>query len=147
MMMTFRTTRSAKYFRAQRLPLINVGCGEDQTVADLARGVASVVGFRGALEFDSSKPDGTPRKLLDVSRLRKLGWSPRIDLEAGIAAAYKTSCPGKAVFKPRFIPPGPSPLERSQVVLRNNSPSAARRAGRSASITPQTMRSSTLAYP
>jgi GDP-L-fucose synthase len=70
-------------------PLINVGCGEDQTVADLARTVASVVGFRGAQEFDASKPDGTPRKLLDAGRLRRLGWSPRIDLESGIAAAYR----------------------------------------------------------
>jgi len=51
--------------------------------------VAAVVGFRGALEFDTSKPDGTPRKLLDIGRLRKLGWSPGIDLKAGIAAAYK----------------------------------------------------------
>ncbi|HET7199331.1 MAG TPA: GDP-L-fucose synthase [Burkholderiales bacterium] len=69
-------------------PLINVGCGEDQTIADLARVVASVVGFQGALEFDTGKPDGTPRKLLDVGRLRALGWSPRIDLRTGIAAAY-----------------------------------------------------------
>lgn len=70
-------------------PLINVGCGEDQTIADLARAVASVVGFRGSLEFDAGKPDGTPRKLLDVGRLKRLGWSPRVGLEAGIAAAYK----------------------------------------------------------
>jgi len=56
----------------------------DQTIAELARTVASVVGFRGALEFDTSKPDGTPRKLLDVTRLKALGWSPRIGLEAGI---------------------------------------------------------------
>jgi GDP-L-fucose synthase len=70
-------------------PLINIGCGEDQTIAELARTVASVVGFRGALEFDTSKPDGTPRKLLDVGRLRRFGWSPRIGLQAGIAAAYK----------------------------------------------------------
>lgn len=69
-------------------PLVNVGCGEDQTIADLARVIASVVGFRGALEFDASKPDGTPRKLLDVGRLRVLGWSPRVDLRGGIAAAY-----------------------------------------------------------
>jgi GDP-L-fucose synthase len=70
-------------------PLINVGSGEDQTIAELARLVASVVGFRGALEFDASKPDGTPRKLLDVGRLKALGWSPRVGLAAGIAAAYK----------------------------------------------------------
>jgi|SRR5579864_4040468 len=71
------------------LPLINVGCGEDQTIADLARTAASVVGFSGKLEFDTGKPDGTPRKLLDVSRLHKLGWLPRVDLKDGIAAAYK----------------------------------------------------------
>jgi GDP-L-fucose synthase len=70
-------------------PLINVGCGEDRTIADLARAVAAVVGFRGALEFDTSKPDGTPRKLLDSGRLRQLGWSPAIDLDTGIAAAYR----------------------------------------------------------
>jgi GDP-L-fucose synthase len=70
-------------------PLINIGCGEDQTIAELARSVAAVVGFRGALEFDASKPDGTPRKLLDVGRLKRLGWSPRVDLETGIAAAYR----------------------------------------------------------
>jgi GDP-L-fucose synthase len=70
-------------------PLVNVGCGEDQTIEEHARSVASVVGFRGALEFDTSKPDGTPRKLLDVGRLKRLGWSPRVDLRTGIAAAYK----------------------------------------------------------
>lgn len=70
-------------------PLINIGCGQDQTIADLARTIASVVGFRGGLEFDTSKPDGTPRKLLDVGRLKRLGWSPRVDLKTGIAAAYK----------------------------------------------------------
>jgi GDP-L-fucose synthase len=70
-------------------PLINVGCGEDQTIAELAHAVASAVGFRGKLEFDTSKPDGTPRKLLDVGRLKRLGWSPQIGLAAGIAAAYK----------------------------------------------------------
>src|SRR5258706_5726873 len=71
------------------IPLINVGCGEDLTIADLARAVAAVVGFRGALEFHTSKPDGTPRKVLYSYRLRKLRWSPGIDLEIGIAAAYK----------------------------------------------------------
>jgi len=70
-------------------PLINVGCGEDQTIAELARAVASVIGFRGTLEFDTSKPDGTPRKLLDISRLKRLGWSPRVGLKAGVAAAYQ----------------------------------------------------------
>jgi GDP-L-fucose synthase len=70
-------------------PLINVGSGEDQTIAELAHAVASAVGFRGRLEFDTSKPDGTPRKLLDVGRLKRLGWSARVSLEGGIAAAYQ----------------------------------------------------------
>jgi len=81
------------------LPLINIGCGEDQTISDLARAVASAVGFRGALEFDTGKPDGTPRKLLDVSRLRKLGWAPRIDLKSGIAAAYEDFLHREGAFR------------------------------------------------
>jgi GDP-L-fucose synthase len=71
-----------------RPPLVNVGCGEDLTIAELAAMVARIVGFEGALEFDASKPDGTPRKLLDVDRVNALGWRPRIALEQGIADAY-----------------------------------------------------------
>ncbi len=67
---------------------INVGTGVDVTIRELAETVARVVGFAGEIVWDSSKPDGTPRKLLDVSRLRDLGWSARIDLEAGIRATY-----------------------------------------------------------
>ncbi|HEX8811528.1 MAG TPA: hypothetical protein VF742_06010, partial [Terracidiphilus sp.] len=70
-------------------PLVNIGCGEDLTVRQLAELVREVVGFEGRLTFDASKPDGTPRKLLDVSRLRKLGWQPRIPLREGIAAVYR----------------------------------------------------------
>lgn len=69
--------------------LINVGMGEDLSIAELARLVADVIGFDGAIVLDPSKPDGTPRKLLDVSRLRALGWQPRISLEAGIRATYR----------------------------------------------------------
>jgi GDP-L-fucose synthase len=69
--------------------IINVGCGEDITIAELAALVADVVGFRGALVFDRSKPDGTPRKLLDVARLRSLGWSPSIELRPGIETTYQ----------------------------------------------------------
>lgn len=69
-------------------PLINIGCGVDLTIAELAERVAKTVGFKGALKFDTSKPDGTPRKLLDVGRLYSLGWRPAIDLDAGIKAAY-----------------------------------------------------------
>jgi GDP-L-fucose synthase len=68
--------------------LINVGTGEDITIAELAALVARVVGFTGEIQQDTTKPDGTPRKLLDVSRLKALGWSARIELEAGIRATY-----------------------------------------------------------
>jgi len=69
--------------------IINVGVGEDISIRELAELVCRVVGYRGQLVFDESKPDGTPRKLLDVSRLRNLGWRPRINLEEGIAQAYQ----------------------------------------------------------
>ncbi|MXO63132.1 GDP-L-fucose synthase [Qipengyuania oceanensis] len=67
---------------------VNVGAGEDIAIGDLARLVAEVVGFTGGIEFDASKPDGTPRKLLDCSKLSDLGWQPSIGLRDGIAAAY-----------------------------------------------------------
>ncbi len=67
---------------------INVGAGTDLTIRELAELVRQVVGFEGRLEFDASKPDGTPRKLLDITRLRELGWEPRIMLEEGLADAY-----------------------------------------------------------
>ncbi|MCU1308008.1 MAG: GDP-L-fucose synthase [Acidobacteriaceae bacterium] len=70
-------------------PLINVGCGEDFTIRELAQLVAEVVGFPGELVFDTSKPDGTPRKLLDVNRLSALGWSPKIDLRSGLTQSYQ----------------------------------------------------------
>ncbi|MDO9632864.1 MAG: NAD-dependent epimerase/dehydratase family protein, partial [Humidesulfovibrio sp.] len=69
-------------------PLLNVGCGEDQTVAELAGLVAEVVGFKGRLVFDATMPDGTPIKLLDVSRLAALGWRQSIGLREGLALAY-----------------------------------------------------------
>jgi GDP-L-fucose synthase len=69
--------------------LINVGCGEDVTIRELAETVQRVIGYPGSLVFDTSKPDGTPRKLLDVSRLNALGWTPRIGLAEGIAQVYR----------------------------------------------------------
>ncbi len=69
--------------------MINVGAGEDITIRELAGLVASIVGFQGELRFDPSKPDGTPRKLLDVSRLHSLGWRARIPLRQGIAGTYQ----------------------------------------------------------
>jgi GDP-L-fucose synthase len=71
------------------LPLLNIGMGQDLTIAELAQTVMKVVGFDGRLVFDPSKPDGTPRKLLDVSRANQLGWRATTDLEAGIALAYQ----------------------------------------------------------
>jgi len=70
-------------------PLLNVGCGEDLTVRELAELIGEVVGFKGGLVFDTSKPDGTPRKLLDVSRLKELGWQASISLRDGLTAVYQ----------------------------------------------------------
>jgi GDP-L-fucose synthase len=70
-------------------PLVNVGTGQDVTIRELAETVMEVVGFEGRIVFDASKPDGTPRKLLDVGRLHALGWKHRVDLKQGIALAYQ----------------------------------------------------------
>jgi GDP-L-fucose synthase len=68
---------------------VNVGCGEDLSIADLAGIVKRVVGYEGDMVFDTSKPNGTPRKLMDVSRLFATGWRPKVGLEEGIALAYQ----------------------------------------------------------
>jgi GDP-L-fucose synthase len=70
-------------------PLINVGSGRDQTIRELASLISEVVGFEGVLRFDASKPDGTPRKLLDTARLSGLGWQPKTSLREGIKLAYQ----------------------------------------------------------
>ncbi|QQZ40469.1 GDP-L-fucose synthase [Pseudomonas sp. SK3(2021)] len=67
---------------------INVGCGTDMTILELAHLVAKVIGFDGLIELDSSKPDGTPRKLMDISRIKRLGWQPSIGLDQGLSIAY-----------------------------------------------------------
>ncbi len=69
-------------------PLVNIGCGEDLTIAQLAHAVKRAVGYEGEIVFDASRPDGTPRKLLDVSRLDALGWKPRVGLDEGLRHAY-----------------------------------------------------------
>ena len=69
-------------------PLLNVGCGEDQSILELAELVRSVIGWSGRFVFDTSKPDGTPRKLLSIDRIAALGWRPRVALRDGIASAY-----------------------------------------------------------
>jgi GDP-L-fucose synthase len=68
--------------------MLNVGCGEDLTIRELAELIARIVGFTGEIAWDTAKPDGAPRKLLDVTRLAKLGWTAKIPLEEGIRAAY-----------------------------------------------------------
>ncbi|MGA3082106.1 MAG: GDP-L-fucose synthase [Terracidiphilus sp.] len=74
-------------------PLINVGYGSDVTIRELAETVCRVLGFDGSLVFDASKPDGTPRKLMDSGRLRALGWQPKVDLETGIRRAFEAAKP------------------------------------------------------
>lgn len=69
---------------------VNLGCGSDISIADLARLVKEVVGYKGALTFDTSKPDGTPRKLTDISLILSTGWAPKISIEAGVALAYQS---------------------------------------------------------
>jgi len=69
---------------------INVGFGEDLSILDLAYLIKEVVGFEGEITFDSSKPDGTPRKLMDSTRINNLGWSPKIKLKDGVASVYQT---------------------------------------------------------
>jgi GDP-L-fucose synthase len=73
-------------------PLVNIGTGEDVTIRELAQTVMRVVGFEGEIVFDSSKPDGTPRKLLDVSRLQSLGWRAGTTLEDGIRLSWADFC-------------------------------------------------------
>ena len=72
--------------------LLNVGWGEDLSIRELAQQVKATVGYDGAIEFDASKPDGTPRKLLDTTRLRALGWHPRVRLEEGLRKTYEWYC-------------------------------------------------------
>jgi len=82
---------SKAVFDQHTLPMqnhVNVGSGSDISIAELARAVGRVVGFEGVIDFDSSKPDGTPRKLMDSQRLNSLGWRAQVDLLAGLASAY-----------------------------------------------------------
>ncbi len=72
--------------------IVNVGCGEDIAIRELAELICEVIGFEGNLVFDATKPDGTPRKLLDVSKLSALGWRPKVSLRDGIARTYEWFC-------------------------------------------------------
>ena len=79
----------ASLFNDEQPPLVNIGCGEDLTIRELAELVAAVVGFKGNLTFDTSKPDGTMRKVMDVSRINALGWKRKMQLKDGIALSYQ----------------------------------------------------------
>ena len=79
----------ASIFNNERPPLINIGCGEDLTIHELSKLVKDVVGFKGSLTFDTSKPDGTMRKLMDVSQINAMGWKASTDLIAGVVISYK----------------------------------------------------------
>lgn len=77
-------------FNDERPPLVNIGCGEDLTIRELAEMVADTVGYSGKLVFDSTKPDGTMRKLMDVSRMKRMGWAATTSLRKGINSAYQS---------------------------------------------------------
>jgi GDP-L-fucose synthase len=77
-------------FKDERPPLVNIGCGEDLSIRELAEMIAKAVGYSGKLVFDSSKPDGTMRKLMDVSRINSLGWLPKVGIAEGIMLAYQS---------------------------------------------------------
>jgi GDP-L-fucose synthase len=75
---------------------VNVGFGDDIAIRDLAELVANTVGFAGTVETDPSKPDGTPRKLMDSGKLRAMGWTPQIALQDGVAATYRWALENRA---------------------------------------------------
>lgn len=75
---------------------VNLGCGTDISIGDLARLVKDAVGYEGELTFDTSKPDGTPRKLTDISRIKETGWAPKIPIEQGVPMAYQSFLEEKA---------------------------------------------------
>jgi nucleoside-diphosphate-sugar epimerase len=78
---------------------INIGTGNDISILELAQMVADITGFKGKIKTDPSQPDGTPRKLLDVSRLKRLGWQASIDLEEGIQQTYTWFCKQEGQFR------------------------------------------------
>ena len=79
----------SRLFNEGRTPLINIGCGKDSTIKEIAAVVAEVVGYKGVVRWDQDKPDGTPQKLLDISKIKKLGWKPNIALKDGIRIVYE----------------------------------------------------------
>ena len=89
-LLTQPQAKLANFFNKEQPPLVNIGSGEDLTIRELAKLVADVVDFKGELIFDTSKPDGTMRKVMDVSRLKRMGWTATIDIRKGIISAYQS---------------------------------------------------------
>jgi GDP-L-fucose synthase len=87
---------SVSQIPAQELAMWNVGIGSDVSIAHLAKMIATITGFKGTIHFDATKPDGTPRKLMDVSRMNAMGWKASIPLEEGIRSVYKSLKVNKA---------------------------------------------------
>ncbi len=88
-LLELETAKISSLFSDEQPPLVNIGCGEDLTIRELAELIADIVGFKGKLVFDSSKPDGTMRKVMDVSRINKLGWKRTKLLSDGIKLSYQ----------------------------------------------------------
>jgi GDP-L-fucose synthase len=82
-------SKTYERFTSPILSHINIGTGKDCSIRELAETMAEVTGFTGEIRFDTSKPDGTPRKLLDISRIKTLGWEPRIPLKEGLRSTYE----------------------------------------------------------
>jgi GDP-L-fucose synthase len=84
-----KTEENGRPYSETPMPLINIGAGKDSTIAELAKKVAETVGYTGPVTWDAEKPDGTPRKLLDVSRMAAIGWNARISLAEGLRTTYE----------------------------------------------------------
>lgn len=84
-----QSTETYQQLTHQQPRHLNIGCGDDLSIAELAELLAKVVGYTGQLHFDASKPEGTPRKLLDIQKLQQLGWQPAISLDTGLAQTYQ----------------------------------------------------------
>ena len=80
---------------ADGFPLVNIGCGKDLTIKELADTIKEVIGYEGEWQWDTSRPDGTPRKLLNVDKLTNMGWQPKVNLKEGIKLAYESFISGK----------------------------------------------------
>lgn len=87
-LMELRDQDFESVIKESRMPLINIGYGEDLTIAELATVIKKCLGYQGEIRYNSLKPDGTPRKFLDIQRIKDLGWSPKVKLEEGILKAY-----------------------------------------------------------